>query len=73
MRKAISYTLSRGVMQKFSEFKFSAERSFSSKFRVTFDYELIAIDNLGHKVGASESDNKFFLSAWYDFKYSLNL
>ena len=62
-----------GVVQEFSEFKFSAERSFSSKFRITFDYEYIAIENSGHVDGVSESDDKFFLGVWYDFKYSLNL
>ena len=62
-----------GVVQEFTEFKFSAEKSFSSKFRVAFDYEHIAVDNLRHKSGDSESDNKFFLSMWYDFKYSLDL
>ena len=62
-----------GDVQEFTEFKFSAEKSFSSKLRVSFDYEHIAIDNLDHVSGASESDNKFFLSVWYDIKYSLNL
>jgi len=62
-----------GVVQEITEFKFSAERSFSSKFIVTFDYEHIAIDNSGHVVGISKGDDKFFLRMWYDFKYSLNL
>ena len=62
-----------GVVQELTEFRFSAEKSFSSKFRVTFDYEHITIDNFGHSKDKSESDDKFFLSLWYDFKYSLNL
>ena len=62
-----------GVVQEFTEFKLSVEKSFSSKLRVTFDYEHIATDNLGHVLDESESDNKFFLNVWYDFNYLLNL
>ena len=32
-----------------------------------FNYEHISVDISDHVVGVSESDDKFFLSLWYDF------